>query len=76
VISKWVVWDAYEMVKAKPGAAGVDGESIAEFEKDLKGTSTSSGIGCPRGAISRRRSGRGDTEQKQGCAHSGRAHRG
>jgi RNA-directed DNA polymerase len=37
VISKWVVWDAYENVKANQGAAGVDGESIAEFEKNLKG---------------------------------------
>ena len=36
-ISKWVVWDAYEKVKANQGAAGVDGESIAEFEKNLKG---------------------------------------
>jgi len=37
VISKRVVWDAYEKVKANQGAAGVDGESIAEFEVDLKG---------------------------------------
>ena len=36
-ISKRVVWDAYEMVKANRGAAGVDGESIAEFEKNLRG---------------------------------------
>ncbi len=36
-ISKWVVWDAYEKVKANQGAAGVDGESIAEFERDLQG---------------------------------------
>jgi RNA-directed DNA polymerase len=36
-ISKWVVWEAYEKVKANRGAAGVDGESIAEFEEDLKG---------------------------------------
>jgi RNA-directed DNA polymerase len=36
-ISKWVVWEAYEKVKANRGAAGVDGESIAEFEDDLKG---------------------------------------
>jgi RNA-directed DNA polymerase len=36
-ISKWVVWEAYEKVKANRGAAGVDGESIAEFEGDLKG---------------------------------------
>ncbi len=36
VISKWVVKDAYEKVKANAGAAGVDGESIAAFEADLK----------------------------------------
>jgi len=36
-ISKWVVWEAYEKVKANQGAAGVDGESIKEFEKNLKG---------------------------------------
>ena len=28
-ISKQVVWEAYEKVKANKGAAGVDGESIA-----------------------------------------------
>lgn len=36
-ISKMAVWNAYEKVKANQGAAGVDGESIAEFERDLKG---------------------------------------
>jgi RNA-directed DNA polymerase len=36
-ISKWVVWEAYRTVKANRGAAGVDEESIAEFEGDLKG---------------------------------------
>ena len=36
-ISKWAVWDAYRRVKANKGAAGVDGESIAEFERDLHG---------------------------------------
>jgi RNA-directed DNA polymerase len=36
-ISKWVVADAYEKVKANRGAAGVDEESISEFERDLKG---------------------------------------
>ncbi len=35
-ISKKVVWEAYEKVKANQGAAGVDGESIAEFEANLK----------------------------------------
>jgi RNA-directed DNA polymerase len=37
VISKQVVWEAYKRVKANRGAAGVDGQSLAEFEKDLKG---------------------------------------
>jgi RNA-directed DNA polymerase len=36
-ISKWVVLDAYEKVKANAGAAGVDGQSIEEFEENLKG---------------------------------------
>src|SRR5579859_751438 len=36
-ISKQVVWEAYRRVKANRGAAGVDGESLAEFERDLKG---------------------------------------
>src|SRR6266404_3698354 len=36
-ISKWEVWEAYKRVKANPGAAGVDGQSIADFERNLKG---------------------------------------
>lgn len=35
-ISKWEVWEAYQRVKANQGAAGVDSESIEEFEQDLK----------------------------------------
>jgi RNA-directed DNA polymerase len=35
-ISKQVVWDAYKKVKANRGAAGVDGQSLAAFEEDLK----------------------------------------
>jgi RNA-directed DNA polymerase len=35
-ISKQVVWEAYQKVKANQGAAGVDEESIQDFEKDLK----------------------------------------
>lgn len=36
-ISKWKVFEAYQKVKANHGAAGVDGESIAKFEEDLRG---------------------------------------
>jgi len=35
-ISKHVVWEAYRHVKSNRGAAGVDGQSIAGFEVDLK----------------------------------------
>jgi retron-type reverse transcriptase len=35
-IAKWDVWKAYKRVKGNQGAAGVDGESVAEFETDLK----------------------------------------
>ena len=35
-ISKREVWEAYKQVKANQGAAGVDGQSIAEFEGNLK----------------------------------------
>ncbi|WP_201780193.1 reverse transcriptase, partial [Lentzea aerocolonigenes] len=36
-ISKWEVQEAWEKVRANKGAPGVDGQTLAEFEKDLKG---------------------------------------
>src|ERR1039457_7181283 len=36
-ISKWEVWEAYKRVKANHGAAGVDEQTIADFERNLKG---------------------------------------
>src|SRR3981081_4655659 len=36
-ISKQEVWEAYKRVKANQGAAGVDEQSIADFERGLKG---------------------------------------
>ncbi|MEV6057802.1 group II intron reverse transcriptase/maturase [Streptomyces sp. NPDC052107] len=36
-ISKHLVFEAYLRVKANKGAAGVDGQSIEQFEADLKG---------------------------------------
>lgn len=35
-IPKQMVWEAYRRVAANKGAAGVDGESIADFEADLR----------------------------------------
>ena len=32
-ISKWEVWEAYKKVKANQGAAGVDAQSIEDFDK-------------------------------------------
>lgn len=36
-ISKALVWEAFQRVKANGGGVGVDGESIEEFEKRLGG---------------------------------------
>jgi RNA-directed DNA polymerase len=36
-ISKLAVWEAYRRVKANKGAAGVDEQSIEEFERNLQG---------------------------------------
>jgi retron-type reverse transcriptase len=35
-ISKQLVWEAYKRVKANQGAAGVDSESVEQFELKLK----------------------------------------
>jgi len=35
-ISKWEVWEAYKRVKGNKGAAGVEEQSIEDFEKRLK----------------------------------------
>ena len=35
-IAKREVWEAYKRVKDNRGAAGIDGQSIAQFEEDLK----------------------------------------
>lgn len=36
-ISKWQVVNAYKLVKANAGAAGVDNETLADFDRNLKG---------------------------------------
>jgi len=36
-IDKWLVHKAYKAVKANAGAAGIDKQSIEDFEKNLKG---------------------------------------
>jgi RNA-directed DNA polymerase len=35
-IPKREVWEAYKRVRANQGAAGVDGQSIEQFEQDLE----------------------------------------
>jgi hypothetical protein len=37
-ISKWTVWEAFQRVRGNKGAAGVDEQSITEFEQDLEST--------------------------------------
>jgi retron-type reverse transcriptase len=34
-IAKPEVWEAYKQLKANRGAAGVDGQSIEDFDRDL-----------------------------------------
>jgi RNA-directed DNA polymerase len=37
IIEKWRVYEAYKAVKSSKGAAGVDGQTIEQFEANLKG---------------------------------------
>ena len=55
-ISKKEVWEAYKRVKVNKGAAGVDDQSIEDFEKNRKKNLTRSGIGCHRAVTFRHRS--------------------
>jgi RNA-directed DNA polymerase len=57
-ISKWAVLEAWTKVRANKGAAGVDGESVAGFEKKLNNNLPRAGTTgrCRRGRICRRRS--------------------
>ncbi|WP_240479542.1 hypothetical protein [Pseudoalteromonas rubra] len=36
-IDKWDVYRAWELVKANQGAAGIDGQTIIDFESNLNG---------------------------------------
>jgi RNA-directed DNA polymerase len=36
IISKYLVMQAFKLIKANAGSAGVDNQSLADFEKDLK----------------------------------------
>jgi hypothetical protein len=48
-ISKRDVWDAWLKVKENQGAPGVDGQSVADFEKDLKNNEVFSADWWPAG---------------------------
>ena len=62
-ISKRAVWEAWRRVKTNKGAAGVDGQSIAEFEEDLRGNLYKLWNRLSSGSYFRRRCGGGDTEE-------------
>ena len=68
-ISKWLVKRAYLLVKANAGAAGVDKETIEQFEKDLEPNElgklfSAAGACCPYTEEERWRT------THIGCAHS------
>jgi hypothetical protein len=44
-IDKKRVYEAYKAVRSNRGAAGVDGQTLEQFDEDLGVTSTRSGIG-------------------------------
>ncbi len=50
-ISKHVVVEAFQRVKANKGAAGIDGEDLETFESNLRTTSIRFGTECHQGAI-------------------------
>lgn len=53
-IPKREVWEAYKRVRANQGAAGIDGQTIADFEADLTNNLYKlwnrlvSGLGCDK----------------------------
>jgi len=75
-IDKKLVYEAYKAVRANAGAAGVDGQTIAQFEADLRGNlyklwnRMSSGLPSTSGP--RRR----HSEEEWRATASGRANRG
>jgi retron-type reverse transcriptase len=54
-ISKRVVWKAYLRVKANKGAAGVDGQTIEQYEQNLKNNLFKLWNRLSSGSYSRRR---------------------
>jgi RNA-directed DNA polymerase len=36
-LDKWEIWKAYKEVKANRGGSGIDGQTMKDFERDLKG---------------------------------------
>jgi hypothetical protein len=54
-IPKSLIWEAYLKVSGNKGAAGIDGQSLTEFEQDLRNNLFNCGTGCRRGVISQDR---------------------
>ena len=80
-ISKRVVFESYKRIKANKGAAGVDKESISDFEKGLKNNlykiwnrmSSGSYFPPPVRVVEIEKKDGG--QRRMGSAHSGRSHR-
>ena len=44
-LAKRLVYEAYQAIRSNGKAAGVDGQTLEQFEADCRETSTRSGIG-------------------------------
>ena len=67
-ISKHLVWAAYQKVKANKGAAGIDGQSLADFAQDEKDNLYKIWNRMSSGSYSRRRSRRWRSRRQAGRA--------
>ena len=66
-IPKREVWEAYKRVRANQGAAGVDGQSIADFEADLSNNLYKLWNRLASGSYSRRRPRQRTTRSTEIC---------
>jgi hypothetical protein len=71
-IDKEQVYEAYKAVKSKAGAAGVDGQTIEQFEADLKNNLSSAGACRPHSQKDWGPADFGCSHRRRSCGADGR----